>query len=85
MYDERIELFNNLKDFFYNNEKGYEKLLRYYEKNWLKNKYLDYAELTDEEYLNRTNNYIESFHQVLNKTLGVYHPKMSYLIFKASV
>ena len=82
MYDERIELFNNLKDFFYNNEKGYERLLRYYEKNWLKNKYLDYAELTDEEYLNRTNNYIESFHQVLNKTLGVYHPKMSYLIFK---
>ena len=61
MYDERIELFNNLKDFFYNNEKGYERLLRYYEKNWLKNKYLDYAELTDEEYLNRTNNYIESF------------------------
>lgn len=80
--DEKYELFKNLEEFFKNNEKGYENILNYYKKNWLNNTYLNYVELTNEEYLNRTNNYIESFHLVLNKILNVYHPKISYLIFK---
>ena len=80
--DEKYELFKNLEEFFKNNEKGYENILNYYKKNWLNNTHLNYVELTNEEYLNRTNNYIESFHLVLNKILNVYHPKISYLIFK---
>ena len=38
--------------------------------------------MTELEYSNRTNNYLESFHHVLNQTLKVYHPKLSYLIEK---
>ena len=38
--------------------------------------------MTELEYSNRTNNYSESFHHVLNQTLKVYHPKLSYLIEK---
>ena len=43
-------------------------------KKWLNNDYLNYADLTELEYSNRTNNYLESFHHVLNQTLKVYHP-----------
>ena len=30
----------------------------------------------------RTNNYLENFHRLLNAAIGVYHPKVSYLIHK---
>ena len=38
--------------------------------------------LKREEYLNCTNNYLESFHNYLNNTLEAFHPKISYLIEK---
>ena len=30
----------------------------------------------------RTNNYLENFHHLLNAAIEVYHPKVSYLIYK---
>jgi hypothetical protein len=41
--------------------------------------------LSEEEYLNRTNNYLESFHGHLNQILQCYHPKISYLINKYKI
>ena len=80
--DKKEELFNNLEGFFGDNDEKYVKLLKYYKKNWLNNEYLNYSELTVLEYSSRTNNYLESFHHVLNQSLKVYHPKISYLIDK---
>lgn len=57
-------------------------MVLYYKKNWLDNNYVNYYELSKEEYLNRTNNYLESFHGHLNDIFQCYHPKISYLISK---
>ena len=48
----------------------------------MNNNYVNYYELSNEEYLNRTNNYLESFSGNLNDILQCYHPKISYLISK---
>ena len=53
-------------------------MLAYYKKNWLNNNYINFSELSQEEYINRTN----SFHARLNDKLQCYHPKISYLITK---
>ena len=34
------------------------------------------------EYLNRTNNHLESFHNFLNNTIDSFHPKISYFVEK---
>ena len=57
-------------------------VIKYYKKNWLNNSYINYSELDNKEYINRTNNFIESFHHALNLSLQVYHPKLSYLVDK---
>ena len=36
--------------------------------------------MNNDEYLNRTNNFIESFHGYMNHKLESFHPKISYLI-----
>ena len=79
--DERTEIFKKIEDFYKSNGK-YEKLLKYYKKVWINNSYLNYAELTEDEYLNRTNNYLEYFHHILNSNIEVFHPKLSFLIEK---
>ena len=38
--------------------------------------------MTENEYLNRTNNYLEYFHHILNTNIEVFHPKLSFLIEK---
>ena len=79
--DERTEIFTKLEEFYISNDK-YKKLLKYYKKVWINNSYLNYAELTENEYLNRTNNYLEYFNHILNISIEVYHPKLSFLIEK---
>ena len=53
-----------------------------FEKNWINNPYINYCELTNKEFLNRTNNYQERFHKTLNSLIECYHPKLSFLIDK---
>ncbi len=43
---------------------------------------LAYIDLSQEEYLMRTNNYIERFQGLLNQSLETINPKISYLIYK---
>ena len=73
-----------LGDFYSNklNDNKYLKLIKYYKKYWINNHYINYTEIKEEEYLFRTNNYLENFHHLLNAAIEVYHPKVSYLIHK---
>ena len=80
-YDDRIELFNKIENFYTDNEK-FKKIIKYYKKTWINNNYLNYEEITQKEYLNRTSNLLEYFHHLLNQQVEVFHPKMSYLIGK---
>lgn len=80
--DDRTEIFNKIKEYYMN--ENYKKLLVYYEKNWINNKYFNYVDLSQEEYLMRTNNYLE-IQGLLNQSLETIHPKISYLIYKYAV
>ena len=79
--DEKEQLFNKVEEFYTSQEK-YKKFKKYFKKYWVNNEYLDFIELTAKEYLMRTNNYLESFHCLINKSIEVFHPKLSYLIYK---
>ena len=81
-FDERQKIFDRLSDYFSIYQENYCKLIAYYKKNWLYNKYINFSELENEEYLSRTNNYIENFHCNINKKLECFHPKISYLVTK---
>ena len=83
--EDKNEVFNKLEDLFDNKENNFSKLISYYKKNWLFNSYINYEDLSQEEYLNRTNNFLESFHGHLNQMLQCYHPKITYLISKYKI
>ena len=83
--DNREEFFRNLEQYFSNSEEKHKKMVLYFKKNWLNNPYINYYDLSQEEFLNRTNNYLESFHHILNDTLDCYHPKLSFLIDKYKI
>ena len=51
----------------------------------MNNPYINYYSLSKEEYINRTNNYLEAFHHFLNEELDCFHPKISYLISKYKI
>lgn len=80
--DDKVEVFEKIEELFSNKDNGYGKMVAYFRKNWLNNKYINYNEISEDEYINRTNNYLESFHGHLNDTLQCFHPKISYLISK---
>ena len=82
--DKRAKLFDKLKEYFSMEDNKYKNLITYYKNNWLENAYNNYAEIGNDEYLNRTNNFLESFHGYMNQKLESYHPKISYLIEKYS-
>ena len=79
--DEKEQLFNKVEEFYTSQEK-YKRFIKYFKKYWVNNEYLNFIELTEKEYLMRTNNYLENFHCLINKSIEVFHPKLSYLIYK---
>ena len=84
--DEKIEFYEDIKKYYaIENNENYKKLVNYYEKYWLRNNYINFEILKNEELINRTNNYVESFHHPLNSELDVFHPKFSYLIDKYKI
>ena len=80
--DKRSDLFNKIKEYYKEPDGNYSTLVNYFEKNWINNPYINYCELTNKEFLNRTNNYQERFHKTLNSLIECYHPKLSFLIDK---
>ena len=79
-YDEIIGLFSKIEQFYNNNDK-YIIIIKYYKKTWLKITYLNYDEITQNEYLNKTDN-LQNFYHLLNHQLEFFHPKLSYLVEK---
>ena len=80
--DNKKNFFEQIKNFFSKADKKYNKLLDYFEKNWLNHRFVNFDCMNQGEYLFRTNNYIESFHKNLNDSLNSFHPKISYLVEK---
>ena len=80
--DDKFEVFEIIEELFSNKENGYGKMVAYLRKYWLKNNFINYNDLSEDEYINRTNNFLELFHGNLNNTLQCFHPKISYLISK---
>ena len=82
--DDRVQLFDKLQEYFSIEDNKFKSFMTYYKKNWLENPYINYTEIGNDEYLNRTNNFLESFHGYMNQKLEWYHRKISYLIEKYS-
>jgi len=76
----KLNIFNNLENYYNQLEEPYIKFIRYYKKNWLKNTFINFVDLSNQEYFSRTNNYIERFHKSLYDALECIHPKISDLI-----
>ena len=68
--DDKAKFFEKFEKYFSIDNDKYYKFVNYFKKNWLNNQYINYYDLSKEEYLNRTNNYIESFHHILNEQLN---------------
>lgn len=66
--DDRKKYFDELEEFYSNNEKykGYYKIIKYYKKNWNNNPYINYSEISEKDYFFMTNNYLENLHYLLN-------------------
>ncbi len=80
--DDKVDVFEKIEELFTNKDNGYRKMVAYFRKNWLNNNYINYNEISEDGYINRTNNYLEWFHGYLNDTLQCFHPKILYLISK---
>ena len=83
LYDERIDIFKKIEEYYI--DEKYKKFINYYKRNWLNNSYINYTELSNDEYVLRTNNYIERFHGLMNQSLDAVHPKISFLISKYEI
>lgn len=71
-----------IEDFIKDFDKRYKKLLSYFKRNWVNNKFFKFREISDDEIIKRTNNICESYNRYLNNTISHYHPKIGYLIIK---
>ena len=80
-YDDKKDFYTDIEK-IYEHDNEYKNFLKYFKKNWADSDFTKMDILKREEYLNRTNNYLESFHNYLNNTLEAFHPKISYLIEK---
>jgi len=63
--EDRLQYFEDLKSTYKNEDKPFQDLFAYFEKNWID---LDFVNLgEDRERITRTNNYCENFHSYLSK------------------
>lgn len=82
-YDDKEILFNKVEEFYSLKSDNYKKMVSYYRRNWFNNNdCVDYYDLNNNKYKNRTNNNLENFHYILNNKLECFHPKISYIIEK---
>ena len=60
----------------------YIKLYKNLQRNWMKQKLLNYEEYIDNQFYYITNNYSKAFNNAINKTINFVHPKLSILVNK---
>ena len=80
--DLRSKYIENLFNFIKDKDKRFNKLMKYFLKNWRYNKSFNFLKISDENYIRRTNNIVESFHKTLNSQINHFHPKISFLANK---
>ena len=81
-YDDHQKFFEKIEEYYSLGDDGYKNFVSYYKKNWLKNNYINFVNLNNDEYITKINNYIENYNKLINDSLECYHPKISYLISK---
>lgn len=68
----REDYISKVENFIKDLEPGYKKLIIYFKKNWLNNKYFTFSEISYDEIKKRTNNICESFHRNLNNIISLF-------------
>ena len=83
-YIPRTEKKNYFKEIetLYKDKNDYTKFIKYFEKNWFNNKFLDFEFSNKETNRDRTNNVCENYHRNLKNIINSYHPKISYYVDK---
>ena len=78
----RKDYMQKIESYIKNFDKGYHKLLAYFNKDWVDNKFFNFSEINNDDIIKRTNNICESYHGHLNNTISHFHPKLSFLLNK---
>jgi hypothetical protein len=60
----------------------FKNFIKYFKKNWEKSNFLNFDVISKGDYINRTNNFAESFHNKLNSIIEIPHPRISILVEK---
>ena len=57
----------------------YKSFIKYFKKYWANSNFINFDLISNGDIINRTNNYVESFHNKLNSTIELSHPRISTL------
>jgi len=78
--NEKKEYLKKVKEIYKENKLKYSDFIEYFEKNWVNSNFAKFELYDNDSYIFRTNNFVESYHKVLNSIIECYHPKMSYFV-----
>ena len=82
--EEKKEYLERLKN-LYKEKRQFKSFLYYFEKYWSVNDFLNFEDCDRTDFIDRTDNACENFHNNLNKLVGISHPKISFLIDKIKI
>lgn len=82
--EEKKEYLERLKN-LYKEKRQFKSFLYYFEKYWSVNDFLNFEDCDRTDFIARTDNACENFHNNLNKLVGISHPKISFLIDKIKI
>ena len=75
----KISLLTDIKEYFLKIDNKYIKFLDYFDKYWKDNNLLNFQNFAEEKYqLNRTNNFLERFHLLLNYIIDNFDLEVSF-------
>ena len=78
---EKENYFTKIEE-LYSTKDNYHPLLKYFRKNWINSKFLEFDYISRYTNLERTNNTCEIFHRHLKELINAYHPKISFFVEK---
>lgn len=78
----RLEYFQDLRACFTKKSKTFKVFLDYFERNWLKNAFIDFKSCDEEELQDRTNNICEGFNRVFNQHIKIRRASLAIFVCK---
>ena len=78
---EKENYFTKIEE-LYSTKDNYLPLLKYFRKNWINSKFLEFDYISRYTNLERANNTCEIFHRHLKELINAYHPKISFFVEK---